>query len=146
MGSAMKRLGPQLFFFLLVGAAALTLACGSSSSHIPQTVTVTPATADAQDFPDGQVQFAATAYYNTMPTPVNKAAATWSACVTSTSQPMNGVTISTSGLAECSGGTGTYMIDAFVPDPSFHGVCAGGSTPCGGACGGVVGSAQLTCP
>jgi hypothetical protein len=142
----MKLFGPQLFFLLLIAAAVLTLACGSSSSHIPQTVTVSPATADAQNFANGQVQFTATAYYNSMPSPVNLAPATWSACVTSSSQPMNGVTISASGAAQCSGGIGTYMIDAFVPDPTFRGVCAGGSTPCGGSCGGVVGSAQLTCP
>jgi hypothetical protein len=141
----MKQFGPQLFFLLLVAAAVLTLACGSSSSHIPQTVTVSPATADGQDFPDGRVQFTATAYYNTMPTPVNNAPATWSACVTSNSQPPN-VTISASGVAQCSGGTGTYMIDAFVSDPSFHGACAGGALPCGGSCGGVVGSAKVTCP
>jgi hypothetical protein len=142
----MKRCGPQMSFFVLVVAAAITLACGSSSSHIPQTVTVSPATADAQDFPDGQVQFTATAYYNTMPTPVNNASATWTACVTTNSQPTNGVTINTSGLAQCSGGSGTYMIDAFVPDPSFHGACAEVTLPCGGSCGGVVGSAKLTCP
>jgi hypothetical protein len=141
----MRALGPQLFFFLLVVAAVITLACGGSPAHIPQSVTVSPPTADAQTFPNGQVQFTATAYYNTMPSPVKPSPATWGAC--GPNENNSGVSISTTGLAQCVSGTSaTYEIFAFVPDPDFHGVCAAESTPCGGSCGGVVGTAQLTCP
>ena len=140
----MRNYWPQLFFSSLLLAAAIALACGSPS-HIPQSVTVSPATADAKDFPGGEVQFTATAVYNTMPSPIQSVSATWSACLQGV--PSENVSISTSGAAQCaSGATGTYTIYAFVPDPSFHGVCASGSLPCGGSCGGVVGNAQLTCP
>jgi hypothetical protein len=141
----MRNFGPQLFFLLLILAAAMTLACGSSS-HIPQSVTVSPATADAKNFPNGQVPFMATAFYNIKPSPVSNVAATWSVCGGgNTTGPENPVTISSTGVAQCVV-SGTYTIYAFVPDPSFRGVCGGGSLPCGGSCGGVVGSAQLTCP
>jgi hypothetical protein len=142
----MKRFGPQLFFFLLVAAAAITLACGSSNnSHIPQSVTVNPATADARSYPNGQVPFTATAYYNTMPSVVTPASATWNVC--SQAGPTSAVSVSSSGLAQCmSGATGAYTVYAFVPDPEFKGTCGSSSAPCGGTCGGVVGSAQLTCP
>jgi hypothetical protein len=137
---------PHIFLCLLLVAAAITLACGSSSPHIPQSVTVSPATADAQSYPGGQVPFTAIAYYNTMPSPVTNAAATWNECLQG-GGPSEGVSISTSGVAQCmSGATGTYTIYAFVPDPTFRGECSGSSLPCGGTCGGVVGSAQLTCP
>jgi len=131
----MKSYGPQLFFFLLVLAAAITLACGSSS-HIPQSVSVTPATAVAQE---GQAQFTATAYYNTAPSPVHGVSATWEMC--SQAATTNGVSISTSGVAKCSV-SGTYQVTAFIPDPTFRGVCGEGVVPCGG----VVGTAKLTCP
>jgi hypothetical protein len=134
------------FYFSLLLLTAIALSCGGGSSfHIPQSVTVTPETADAKTFPNGQVQFTATAYYNTMPSPVKPSPATWGAC--GPNENNSGVSISTTGLAQCVAGTsGTYEIFAFVPDPDFHGVCAAESTPCGGSCGGVVGTAQLTCP
>jgi hypothetical protein len=142
----MRNFRPQWFFCLLILAATITLACGSKEPHIPQSVSVSPATANAQDFPNGQVQFKATAYYNTKPSPVNGVAATWSACST---QDVSAdlISLSDSGVAQClSGATRNYTVYAFVPDPTFHGACGSVSLPCGGSCGGVVGSAQLTCP
>lgn len=57
-----------LFFSLLILAAAITLACASSlqplSQHLLESVSVSPATADAKDYPDGQVPFTATGYFN----------------------------------------------------------------------------------
>jgi len=143
----MKKYGPQLLFCLLVAAAAITIACGSSSSHIPQSVAVTPPTADAKEFPGGDVQFTATASYNSMPSPVKNVSATWTACGSAGSlEPANLVTVSSSGVAQClSGASGTYTVYAFVPDPAFRSACPG-SLLCGNSCGGVVGSAQLTCP
>lgn len=148
-GVLMKKYGPQLLFCLLMSVAALTLACGSS--HIPQSVTVSPATADASDFPNGQVQFTATALYNTKPSPVTPATATWGACTQSA--PTNLVTVSNTGVAQCtSGASGTYTISAFVANPSIKSCIppleAGGvpSFSCGYACNGVVGHAQITCP
>jgi hypothetical protein len=141
----MKTHEPQFLFGLLVAAAAITLACGSSS-HIPQSVVVTPPTADAKDFPGG-VQFTATASYNSMPSPVKNVSATWTACGTAGSlEPATLVTISSSGVAQClSGASGNYTVYAFVRNPAFRGACPG-SLLCGDSCGGVIGSAQLTCP
>jgi len=136
--------GPQFFFFLLVLAAAVTLACGSSP-HVLQSVSVSPATADAQSYSKGQVQFTATAYYDTMPMAVKSAPATWGAC--SRGANTDGVSVSTNGLAQCAAAAaGNYTVFAFVPDPGFKGVCGGGANPCAGSCGGAVGTAQLTCP
>lgn len=146
----MRNYGPRLFFFLLVVAGVITLACGGPS-RVPESVAVSPAAADAKDFPGGLVPFTATATYNTMPSPVNGVSATWAACV-QTLPPTGGATISSNGVAQCqSGATGTIAIFAAVPIPGFRGICASpGSvpvgTPCGGACGAVVGIAQLTCP
>jgi hypothetical protein len=138
----MRNSGPSIFSFLLLLAAAIMLACGSGTAHIPQSVTVSPATAVASN---GQAQFTATAYFNVMPSPVTPAAATWSACNFANGDNSE-VTVSTTGLAQCSAGPSrTYMIFAFVPDPTFKGVCNTESLPCGGSCGGVVGVATLTC-
>jgi hypothetical protein len=138
----MRNSGLLVLSFLLLFAAAIMLACGSGSAHIPQSVTVSPATASPSN---GQAQFTATAYFNVMPSPVTPAAATWSACGGAANLDTSGVSISTTGLAHCSAGPSrTYTIFAFVPDPAFKGVCSAES-PCGGSCGGVVGTATLTC-
>lgn len=50
---------PLLMFFLVLTVAAITLACGSSS-HVLQTLSISPTTRDAQNFPGGLVQFTAT--------------------------------------------------------------------------------------
>lgn len=139
----MKNFGPQLSFLLLVLAAAITLACGSGA-HIPQSVMVDPATANALVYRAAGVQFTATVYYSTKPSPVSHAQASWNACLQSGS-PTDGVSVTSSGVAKCAV-SGVYSIYAFVPDPTFKGVCGSSSLPCGGSCGGVVGTAQLTCP
>jgi hypothetical protein len=139
----MYRFRAQLVsFLLLILAAAIALSCGSSSPHIPQSVTLSPSTADGTS---GPVQFTATAVFNTLPSPVSPALATWGACGANGNN--DGVSVSTSGLAQCmSGPAQTYIIFAFVPDPNFKGICGSESQPCAGSCGGVVGTAQLTCP
>ena len=145
----MRNFGPQLFFSLLILAAAITLACGSSS-HIPKSVTVSPATADAKDFPNGLVQFTATTVYNTKPSPVTHATASWVACTQSATT--NLVSVSSTGVAQCtSGASGTFTVSAFVVNPSIK-HCIQPDQPvgvpfaCGYSCYGVVGQAQLTCP
>ena len=47
----------------------LTIGCGSTPRTL-QSVTVSPTLADAQDFPNGQVQFVATGHFNKAPTSV----------------------------------------------------------------------------
>ena len=140
------------FFFLLVLAIAITLACGSPASHIapscssiptatnpdiPQSVTLCPAVADAKDYPDGQVQFAAIGSFSSQPSPALPTPVVWGAC--QDNQLTTGVTVSRSGVAQCaSGAYGTYTVWATATP-----VC-NLLSPCG-ACG-PTGTAKLTCP
>lgn len=105
-----------------------------------ESITINPATADAQDYPNGQVQFKATGYYNTPPSPVTPIAATWGVCVENA--PTNEVSVTATGLAHCAAGAvGTYTVFAYAfPNPSCLAI-----TACGGGCT-VEGTAQLTCP
>jgi len=151
--SAMRSYGLPPFFFLLVLAIAITLACGSPVSHIapscssaptvvnpgmPQSVIVCPAVADAKDYPDGQVQLIAIGSFNTQPTPALPKPVLWGAC--QQNQFTTGVTVSGGGVAQCaSGASGAYTVWA-TGGPVVCNVIG----PCG-ACG-PTGTAQLTCP
>jgi hypothetical protein len=142
----MKRCGPQFFLFLLV-LAAMTLACGSSPSHTLQSVAINPAIADARNYPGGLVQFTATGTYAAPPSPVAPLAATWGACDQS-GVDTNDISVSANGVAQCkSGAAGTYKVWAFdlVTTPHGGAECLV-ETACGGGCGRVTGTAQLTCP
>ena len=70
----------SLSLVLLLFLAAILMACGSSAPRTLQTVSISPATADARDFANGEVQFAATGYYNKSPMQVAPVHATWGAC------------------------------------------------------------------
>ena len=145
----MKKYGPQLLFGLLVAAAAVTIACGSSTSSTRtlQSVTLSPATADAQDYPNGQVPFAATGFYNKSPQKVSPLTATWGACYQQAAT--SAVTVSASGVAQCkAGASGTYTVWAFDtnPTPPGYGTCIAFTACGGGGCTRVTGTAQLTCP
>jgi len=136
----MKNYAPQLFLFLLILAVAITLACGSSAARSIQSITISPATADAQDYPGGQVPFTATGYFNTSPTRVAPLPAGWGVCFQNS--PTTDVSVSTDGVAQCRvGAAGTYSVFASdFPNPTCLAI-----TPCGGGCL-VSGYAQLTCP
>jgi hypothetical protein len=140
----MRRYAPQFLLLLLVLAAAMTLACASSASHTLQSVTISPASADAQNYAGGLVQFTATGTYTAPPSPVTPLAATWGVC----DQSGNGtseISVSASGVAQCaSGAAGTYKVWAF--DLNTKGATCDVVTACGGGCGRVTGAAQLTCP
>lgn len=140
----MKCYRPQFFLFLFIVAAAIALACGSPSGRILQSVTLSPAIADAQKYPGGQVQFVATGSYSAPPSPVAPLSATWGACDQNGSSTES-VSVSASGLARCAtGAVGTYTVWGFDANPS-QGTC-NAITACGGGCGRVTGTAQLTCP
>ena len=144
----MKNYGLPSFFFLVVLAIAITLACGSpaapgNTTGLLESVSINPATADAQNYPMGLVQFTATGYYTTPPLKVTPLKATWGACYQG--NPTSGVSVSPKGLAQCSAGAvGTYTVWAFAP--SNAGVCPAFVTACGGGGCQVTGTAQLTCP
>jgi hypothetical protein len=97
---------------LMVPILALSLAgvvtgCGSSSPRTLQSVVASPASADAQTFPNGRVQFTPTGIFNKAPThvtplPVCSAPNSGATCITawSTSDVRIG-TIDQSGVASC---------------------------------------------
>jgi hypothetical protein len=138
------RIGLVFFLFLfgLLLVSAFALSCGSSASHGGmgqlQSITLTPAAADAQNFPNGEVPFLATGIYVNPPHTVIPQSARWGAC--QQNAPVSDVSVSNGGVAQCgSGAAGTYTVFAYDMTN-----CTA-ITSCGGGCT-VVGTAQLTCP
>lgn len=135
-------------FVLLILAAAITLACGSSSSGnttaVLESISINPQSADAEKFPNGEVQFVATGYYSAPPSPITplNARAGWGVCFQNA--PTTAVSVSSNGLAHCAAdASGTYSVFASdFPNPSLACNVIGA---CGGGCV-VSGYAQLTCP
>ncbi len=93
--------------FLTLPLLLLAAGCGTSSPRGLLSVSASPASADAKDFPNGQVRFIPTGTYNKAPTTV-------------TPQPVsawlvnpNGIaTINQNGLATCvTGQAGTVTIE-----------------------------------
>jgi hypothetical protein len=141
----MKPSGLPFITALLILTASNILACGGSmfaphANGSIKSITISPATADAQDYPGGKVQFIATGYYNAPPSPVSPLSATWGACYQNA--PTSGISVSSNGLAQCTAGSvGTYTVFAYdFPNPSCLAI-----TACGGGCT-VEGTAQLICP
>jgi len=140
-----KNYALRLSLCTLLIAAAIMLACGTSLPRITESVTVSPPTADAINFPNGQVQFTATAAYSRPPSPVQNVQAAWGVCFQGTFT--SDVTVSATGTAQCAAGaSGTYVVWANVPTGMPHQVCTAVFDPCGGNACQVVGVAQLTCP
>jgi hypothetical protein len=138
-----KRSGVSSACFLLLCSAAITLACGTSGARMLQSVSVSPATADAQNYPGGQVPFVATGFYTTNPATVTPLATEWGACYQQASTT-DVLVDSHTGIASCkAGAVGTYTVFT-----SNTGGANGGcnvTTACGGGCF-ITGTAQLTCP
>ena len=83
----MERLRFTLSLFALVAAACLASSCGAhqdpgqSQSQDPlQSITLTPAVADAQNYPSGEVPFVGTGYYTNPPRMVTPLSAFWGTC------------------------------------------------------------------
>jgi len=128
---------------LLLLGAALTLACGLNHDRF-RSLTVSPASADAQDYTNGQVQFTAsgTLINGTQVKPV---AAMWTVgppWLPSSAVPLSGIQLDQTGLASCgSAASGISMIVATAPaDPHFPVSKMSPSTPQ------VMAAATLTCP
>ena len=126
----------------MLAVASATVGCGSmgsSSNRVLQSMTVSPAIADAQNFPQGQVQFSAMGTFSKAPSPalvpvpfVSPYTGSW------LSANSNVATISQNGVAQCvAGASGTVTIQAVVSSNSAMGTQM--ST-------GVSASSQLTCP
>jgi hypothetical protein len=129
---------PATVLLAIVVFTLQTTACGTSpSNRVLSSITVTPATADAQNFTNGQVQFTATGAFSKPPSPapvpfVAPYSGSWE-----TSDP-NIATISQSGVAQCVGGaSGTVKVIAVASANSAKGPAMSIA---------VSGTAQLTCP
>jgi hypothetical protein len=142
----MANLRVTLSAVSLAAAASVAFSCGVNNppKHVLETITLNPSIADAQNYPNGQVQFVATGNYMTPPTVVTPLTATWGAC--NQFQTTTAVTVGSNGLAQCSAGaSGTYMVWANVPlDIPGVANCTA-ENACGGGCV-VQGNALLTCP
>jgi hypothetical protein len=111
--------------FLALPLVVLTAGCGNAAPRTLQSVTASPASADAKNFANGRVQFIPTGTYNKPPTPVTPLPVTaWSA------SPSTIAAIDQNGIAEClTGQVGTVKIE----------VAVAGDGP-------LIDVAQLTCP
>jgi hypothetical protein len=119
--------------------------CGSmmNSSRQMQSLTVTPASADAQAFPGGKVQFTAMGTFNMAPITVMSPPVMWSVGSPFGSPPTNmpAATVDATGLAQCNGFVGTVLIEATAPaEPEIPLLQMTSMTPA------VSGTAQLVCP
>lgn len=126
-----------------------TLGCGGN--HQLQSITIQPATADAKNFPNGQVQFTTTGMYSgsSVPVPLTSNELTWcyggTTAQASSLQGMcagniaNFAGVDQNGIAECSPTfQGSVYILAGTPSRS--------PTPVGESQLRLYGAAQLTCP
>jgi hypothetical protein len=142
----MKKYGPQLCFVSLILAAAITLACGSSSGNPGnlESIAISPAAANAQNYLNGQVQFAAAGYVHGSSSPVS-ISPTWSVC---NENGPSEITVSDSGVGRCNAGaSGTYIVNAYVyvhSDATCNVI--GSCAVAGSDCFGTHGIAKLTCP
>jgi hypothetical protein len=126
---------------LALAIAMVPIACGDPATMAPpsgrrlETITISPATADAQ----GQaVQFTATGHWSAAPLTTTPQPAQWGACQNNAATTE--VTVSSSGTAACaSGAKGAFTVFAYDPTN------CNAITVCGGGCT-ILGTAQLTCP
>jgi hypothetical protein len=119
--------------------------CGGStmgSSRQMQSLTVTPASADAQAFPGAKVQFTAMGTFNMAPLTVMSPAVLWSIGDPFGPPPnMPAASVDPNGVAQCNGFVGTTLIEATAPrEPEIPPLQMTSMTS------NVSGSAKLICP
>jgi hypothetical protein len=131
-------MGSRLLFSVLISGLA---ACGGN--HQLRSVSISPATADAKNYPGSQVQFSATGSFGGEPSqPLKSPQITW--CTGSDNgmcagNIIQGATVDQNGLAQCNPSfTGTANIMAGTYTPATH--------PDAGPTLKIFGVAQLTCP
>ena len=128
---------------VLVLATFGSLSCGSSNPNIGRvllSVSVTPAAADAQSFPNGQVTFTATGTFSLPPTP-----APLSFVAPYGGQFVVNNPASTTIATVVSNGTGTVTVQCTSGASGTVPVVASGAANNGSGIV-ITGSAQLTCP
>jgi hypothetical protein len=134
-----------LYTSLLIFFGLAIAGCGgaTSSSRQLQSLTVTPASADAQASPGGKVQFTATGTFNMAPMTVMSPPVLWSIGSPFGSPPptMPAASIDSTGLAQCNGFVGRVIIEATAPtEPEIPLLQMTSMTMT------VSGMAQMTCP
>jgi len=141
----MSRYGYFLWIVFLGLAALLTLACGMNGQHLIQSISVSPSSADAKNYPNGQVPFIATGDYKTPPLTVTPLLANWGTANLDGSQT-TGISVAANGVAQCApDALGTYSVGAWVsvnPNISCNLIGPYGDP----GCNSVLGTALLTCP
>jgi hypothetical protein len=141
----MRRSSALVFFLLVVAILLVTVSCGGMSTMMSnrqlQSITVTPASADAMSFTAGMVHFTAMGTYNMAPMTGNPPVL-WSLGNPFSAQPVPaGVSIDASGVARCTGFVGMVTVEATSPmDPNMPVSQMNMNTM------NVAGMAQLTCP
>jgi hypothetical protein len=135
-----RSLRPKLL--LLLALSLVALGCGSSRDL--KSVAISPAAANAKDFPNGQVAFTATGTFSKPPSPEKLTGMDVSWCVGDSQGRCvgninPGITVDSNGIASC---VSTFSGTATV----LAGKTKSVMMPDGGSQMGVFGSAQLTCP
>jgi len=133
------------FLFLVFFGLAIAGCGGSmmSSSRQMQSLTVTPASADAQAFPGGKVQFTAMGTFNMAPNTVMSPPVVWSIGSPFSSPPVNmpAASVDANGLAQCNSFVGKVLVEATAPtEPEIPILQMTSMTST------VTGTAQMTCP
>jgi hypothetical protein len=136
----MRQLQFALFLLGMFLVSLAVLSCGTNQGGAGQlqSIMLSPAMADAQDYPGGQVPFVATGVYVNPAHKVTPQPALWGVC--QKGLPTNDASVTSAGVAQCaSGAAGAYAVFA------FQSTNCNVLTACGGGCT-VVGTAQLNCP
>jgi hypothetical protein len=133
--------------FLSAAVALLTIALASTgcgSSRTLQSVTLTPASADAKNYPNGQVRLVATGTFSKppSPSPLTSSDVLWCAGAAGAcaGNIMPNVTVDQNGVAQCRPGfVGTATVLAGTKSTAM-------TMPDGGPQLKVFGAAQISCP
>ena len=141
----MRRSSALIFSLVVLAFSVAIVSCGGMSTMMSnrqlQSITVSPSSADAMNFPSGMVHFTAMGTYNMAPMSGNPPVL-WSLGNPFSAQPVPaGVSIDANGVAHCSGFMGMITIEATSPmDPNMPVSQMSMNSM------NVVGMAQLTCP
>jgi hypothetical protein len=130
---------------MLLLALAVAAVSGCGGSRQLQSVSLSPAAADAQSFPNGQVSFTATGTFSKPPSPATLTSKDVLWCVgssdgTCVGNAIPGATVDQNGVAQCNAAfTGTAIVLAGKTSSTMGNPDSGPKLV-------VFGSAQLTCP